>query len=120
MPEPAPVVRAQVVVVAQEFVAAQQEFGEVHEPALDAQRFVGFVYPTVNRSEHVLVGGGHVLGASPLVLVRVDEPNRLSRGPFLLVDIEGPHHPLDETQLIVGVENLEALHESGLSPVHAQ
>jgi len=61
-----------------------------------------------------------VLRAVALVLVVIDEPLHLARHPARLVVLGRLQHLLDEALLVLGVEDLEALGELRLAPVHAQ
>ena len=86
---------------------------------LVAERLVACVDAFVGLLERVFVIR-QVAGAAPFVLVPVDEPDRLTRRPALVVYVQGPHDALDQAQLIVRVQNLEVLRQPGLLPVHAQ
>src|SRR5215831_19454767 len=57
---------------------------------------------------------------APLVLVVVDEPLYLARRPAALIELGRLEYLLDEALLVFGVEDLEALREVRLPPVHAQ
>ena len=107
--EAASVVGAEIRIVAQQLVAAQQEFGEIHQSAPVAELLVDLVDLPVEGGEHIVVRRRHVLGAPAFVLVRIDEPDRLARRPLLFVEVEAAHHPLHQPKLVVGIENLEIL-----------
>ncbi len=102
-----------------QLVAAQQQLGKVHQPAVLAHALVALVDLFVRDLKQV-IARGDVSCPPPLVFLRVDEPDRLTGGPFLLVDVQCPHDALDQTQLIVGIEDLKVLLQPRFLPVHAQ
>ncbi len=53
----------------------------------------------------------------PLILLRIDKPDRLSSWPFFFVKIEAGNHPFNESQLVVAVQNLEILIEFCILPM---
>ena len=117
--ETRPVVIDQPRHVLPQLVAAQQQLGEVHHAVAAARVLVCLV-----QADHLAPRGVavvlQVLRAQPLVLLRVDEPRHLARHPARLVEAEAPDDPLHQPLLVLGVEDLEALRQAGLAPVHAQ
>ncbi|MNI66619.1 hypothetical protein D3C73_1221980 [compost metagenome] len=61
-----------------------------------------------------------MLWAQAFVLLPIDEPLGLARGPALLIEAKLTDHPLDQALLIITVEDLEVLHQTGFLPVSAQ
>ena len=119
VPEPAPVVGEQRLVAAQALQAAQQQFGEIDQAPFIAQRLVALVDALVGDLKEV-VAVRQRSGAASFILVLVDGPNRLAHRPAVLIDVQRPHHPLDQPLLVVGIEDLEVLRQPRFLPVHAQ
>ncbi len=119
VPEPALVMRQQLGIVAPEFVGAQQELGEVDEPASLADFLVRLVkgdhLPAVRVALVV-----EMLRPQALVLLRIDEPLDLLRDPAAVVDLEVFQQALDQAQLVVGVDDLEILRQFRFLPVPPQ
>ena len=117
--EPLAVVLQHVGPVAPQFMGAQQQLGEIHAARAFAGGLVGGV-----DADHLappkVAAVFEVLGAAPLVLLFVDEPLRLARRPLGIVQVELADHPLHQAELIVAVEDLEALWQVGLLPVGTQ
>ena len=113
------VVGQQVATGEPQFVTSEQQFGEVDQPALLTKLFIVLVNTLVGNLKQI-VAHGDVFGTSALVLVTVDEPDRLTCRPFLFVDIERAHDPLDQPQLVIRIQYLEVLRQACLLPVHAQ
>ena len=61
-----------------------------------------------------------VLRAPAFVLLRVDPPRDLARREARVVEFQLLHHALDQAQLVVGVEHLEAFRQLRFLPVQAQ
>ena len=58
--------------------------------------------------------------AQTLVLLRIDVPLALLRGPFVLVDLQGAIYAFNEPQLVVAIEYLEVLYQARFLPMGAQ
>ena len=84
----------------QEFVAAQEQFGEVDHALALALRFVFAVQ--LDAARGVVVVGLGLRGANALLLVRVDEVGEFARREFLVVDVEVFQEALDRRQLHFG------------------
>ena len=113
------VVRLDVAVVAAQLVSAQQQFGEIDQPARCALRFVR----AVDAHEVALREIAHVhhrRRAPSFLFLRIDPAGDLLRHPLLFGKIEAADHALDQTYLIVGVENLEVLRQARVLPVQPQ
>ena len=67
-----------------------------------------------------LAGRLDVLRAAAFVLLRVDPPGDLARREARLVELQLLHDALDQAQLVVAVEHLEAFRQLGVLPVQAQ
>ena len=106
MLEPLPVMGQQVRIVAPQFVDAQQQFAEIHQPAALALLLVNRVDLSVLALDGLTVVG-EIGGTLAFVLAAVDETGGLRRRPFLLVQIQPAHDPLQQSGLIVAVENLK-------------
>ena len=61
-----------------------------------------------------------MLGATALVLLAVDEPLRLASRPAAVIQAEVANDALDQAQLVVGIEDLEAFRQAGFLPVGTQ
>ena len=122
--EALPVVREQGRVVAQQLVRAQQDLGEIDQAGavaallvqrVAAQHDVGPFVSAVRRVHRL-----DMLRATALVLLRVDPPGDLARREARFVELELLHDALDQAQLVVAVEDLEALRQLRVLPVQAQ
>ena len=101
-----------------ELVAAQEQLGEIHHAALLAKRLVGGVDALVGFLE--VISARHLAGASAGFLGGIDEADGLPRRPLLLVQFQRAQHTLHQTHLIVRVDDLEVLRQSGFLPMHPQ
>ncbi len=120
VPEAALIVPAQLVVVAEQLQHTQQHLVEVHQAAPGAGFLVGQIDFLHGLQKQVAAGHVHMRGAQALVLLAVDEPGGLARRPALFVQPQLADHPLDQTLLIVGVDDLEVLRQARFLPVLAQ
>ncbi len=118
MLEPLAVMRQQVRVVAPQFIGAQQQFAEIHQPATLAFLLVDGVDALVLALDRIVAG--QIGRALAFVLAAVDETGGLRRWPFFLVQIQAAQHPFHQSGLIVAVENLEGARQPGFLPVLAQ
>ena len=106
-------------VVPPQFQRAQQQLGKIDHPGAGTGLLVGAVDAQHGGQEQV-TGGLDVLGPDTLVLLPVDPPLGLTRRPLVLVQPQLADHPLDQSQLVVTVEDLELLGQPGLAPVSPQ
>ncbi len=113
------VVFQQARMVAPQVQRTQQQLGEVDHPGARAGLLVGLVDLQLGGEEQV-AAGLDVLRAQAFVLLRVDPPLRLARRPALLVQAQLADHPLDQTLLVVGIEDLEILLQLRFLPVGTQ
>ena len=109
---------AQDLVARQKFETAQQQFGEI-DHALALALFV------VNRIQLLLAARVAVvrvcIGSAPaLILVIIDVPSHLPRWKALFIDVGRFAQPLDECKLVLAVENLESLRQTGIAVMRAQ
>jgi hypothetical protein len=105
--------------IAQYLQRAQQQIGEVERAATDPR---GFVF-AIDRDHLVLrevAGLGQVMRTQSLILLAIDEALDLARRPARFVDLQFLEQALDESKLIVGVEDLELLGQTRILPVCAQ
>ncbi len=98
----------------------QQQLAKIHQPALIAQRLVLAVDLQHGRGEVIPRILLDMLRPQPLILLAVDKPLRLFRRPATLVNLVLPHHPLDQPQLVIAVQDLEIFRQAGILPVRAQ
>ena len=113
------VVREDIGMVAQEFIAAQQQFGEVHHARLAATRLVFFVDADELAARGVAVVF-QMLGALAFIFAAVDEPGDFARHPAGVVQTHVLQDFFHQPLLVVRVENLEGLGQVCLAPVNAQ
>ena len=118
MPEAVLVMRAQRVVVAQQFDGAQHQLGEVDHALALALLLVGLV--DLDLLARLLVAWLDVARAQAVVLAAGDEPGHLLGHEALLVEVHALDHALDGRQRIGAVEDLERLRQAGQLPVRAQ
>ncbi len=118
VPEAVAVVLAQRLVARQQFIRAQQQLGEIDRAFALALRIIGGV--ELAHAPGEIIVRLDLLRAQALFLAGSDEPLRLARRIALFVEAHAFHQPLDERELILGVENLEQLRQAGLAMVHAQ
>ena len=119
MLEAAAVVREQLRLVAPQLEGAQQQLGEIHHARHAAGLLVVLVELDELASRRV-VAVLERFRPQALVLLLVDEPLDLARHPTRLVELLRLHQFFYEPQLVVRVEDLEALRQAGLAPVQAQ
>ncbi len=109
---------AQRLVAIQQFVGAQQQFGEIRHALALALRVVGF--ENLRQPHRVFIERLGVFRPPPGFLVAADKALYLFRLVFLGVDIHRLHQALDRRQLILAVQNLERLRQPGLAVMRAQ
>ncbi len=112
------VVLAQRVVVAQQFVGAQHQLGEVDHALALALVFVGLV--DLDQLARMLVAHLDILRPTTVFLRAGDEPADLLGGEAVLVELHRLDDALDGALRILHVEDLEALRQRGQLPVRAQ
>ena len=100
------IVLAQRLVVGEQFKAAQQQFGKIDHTFALALRVV-FRKEFQTGALPVRGGRGHVGGAQSGFLVLVDEVLQLARRELAVADVARFQQPLDERELVGGIENLE-------------
>src|SRR5258708_2317683 len=119
MLEARPVVLQQRRVVAPELVGAQEQFREIHHARSLAGVFVRLIDLDQLAPRRVAVILD-VLRSVPFVLLRIDEPEDFARNPAGLVKIERLQYFAQHARLILGIQNLKALRQSGFAPMDAQ
>ena len=112
------VMAPQRLVARQQLVAAQQQLGEVDQPfalALALIRFEQFhpqpVAPAIDL---------HLARAQPGFLGAIDEHLKLARRAARVVHAGRFQHPLDRCQLVLRIQDLEALGQLGVAMVKPQ
>src|SRR3569623_2114976 len=105
--------------VAQQFMRAQQQLGEVDQPRAAAVLCVSLIDAQHLRREEV-AACVDVLRPQAFFFAAIDVPLYLARRPLRLVELEALQEPADQAILIVGVEDLKGLRQIGLAPVRAQ
>ena len=117
--ETLPVMLQQVVLVAQQFMGAQQQFGKIDQPGTVA----GLLVIVVNRC-HLLPEGVAVgidmLRAQTFILARVDEPLRLLGSMPVFIQVHAADDLSQGAQLVFTVEYLETVRQARFLPVQAQ
>jgi hypothetical protein len=103
------IVPAQRLVALQQFVGAQQQFGEIDHAFALALRLVGFV--EADAFPGPVVPGFDGGRAQALLLLRVDEMAKLTRRELLVIDVERFQQALDGGLLVGGIEDLEQLRQ---------
>ncbi|MCY1523408.1 hypothetical protein D9M68_583040 [compost metagenome] len=116
--EPALVVLAHGRVARQQFVGAQQQFGEVHHALALALGLVELV--DLDQAAAMGVIGLDVWRTQALFLGAVDEALHIAGGVFFVVDAIGLHEAFDRRKLVGNVEDLEALRQAGIAVMRAQ
>ena len=105
--------------VAQQLERAQQQLGEVDHAGARAGVLVILVELDELAARRV-VAVLQRLRAQALVLLVVDEPGDLARHPARLVESLALEELLHHAQLVLGIEDLEALWQACFTPMQAQ
>ncbi len=117
--EPLAIVMQDVRALAQQFMRAQQQLGEVDTAGLVAGLLIGPV-----DAQHLLLEEIprriDVLRSPAFVLLAIDEALRLPRRPACLIQLQRLQGALDQPELIVRIQDLELLRQPGILPVRAQ
>ena len=112
------VVAAQLRVVAQQLVTAQQQLGKIHHALALALGFV--VLKQLDFLACEVVADGHRAGAQALFLAVVEEPSQFFGGVAFFIDVELFAQPFHGRQLVLAVQNLKTCRQSNLCMVQAQ
>ena len=118
VPEPVLIVLAQQLVALQQFVAAQQQFGEVDDTFTLALFVVGRVQ--LDEAPVVVVVDFDLAGAQRLLLAVIDEVLQVARRILFIVDVERLQQALDRGQLILRIEYLEGLRQRRVAMMRTQ
>ncbi|RMR60167.1 hypothetical protein ALP84_05238 [Pseudomonas cichorii] len=113
------VVRQQAGMIAPQVQRTQQQFGEVDDAGALAGDFIGFV-DRLHGGQEQIAAGLDMFGAQAFVFLAVDEPLGLTCRPALFVQPQFADHALDQTLLVVAVQNLERLYQPRFLPVCTQ
>ncbi len=106
-------------VVAPKLKRAQQQLGKIDGAGAVAGLLVGLVNP--HHGGHIQVTRRlDVLRTQAFILLRVDPPLGLPRRPLVVVQPQLTDNPLDQSLLVIAVEDLKLLYQAGLTPVRAQ
>ena len=100
-------------------MATQEELGKIHQSPLKAKGLVGFV-DLQKRFGEVVAPRFYMPCPTPLILLPIDEPGHLARGPALFVKIEAAEDPLDQALLVIRIENLKVFGKARFLPVGPQ
>ncbi|MCY1232754.1 hypothetical protein D9M72_452660 [compost metagenome] len=106
------------VVVAQQFVAAQQQLGEVDHAFALALQVVGGV--EVDKALVEVVVGLDVGRAQALLLGVVDEVLQVLGRVLLIIDIERLEQPLERRELVLAVQDGKGLGQARVAEMRAQ
>ena len=119
VPEARLIVSAQHLVPLQELVAAQQQLGEVGDALLPGLLVVRGV-ELARATAELVVAGRDLVRPQPLLLLVVDVPLHRPGLEAVLVDVHALEHPLHERELVLRIEDLEALRQAGVAVMRAQ
>lgn len=106
--------------VAQQFVRAQQQLGEIEQAGAVATFLVGGVDLPAYLGPVVVGLGLDMLRTATFVLLLVDPPAHLLGWILALVQLQRLHHALDQPQLVVAVHDLEAFRQPRVLPMQPQ
>ncbi|VGP98793.1 hypothetical protein SB00610_04850 [Klebsiella quasipneumoniae subsp. similipneumoniae] len=102
-----------------QFVRAQQQLGEVHQPGAIAGFLIGLIHLLPGLFDRVAVAL-NMVRAQPFIFLAVDVPHRLTRRPLLLIEVHRLNQTLQQAQLVFAIEDLEILRQVGVQMVRAQ
>ncbi len=119
VPEAMAIVIQQRRLVAPQFERPQQQLREVDHAGARAGLLVVRVQADQLAARRI-VAVLEMLGPVALVLVRIDEPLHLAGHPAALIQALRLDEFLDQAQLILGVQDLEALDQARLAPMQPQ
>ena len=105
--------------VAQQFVTAQQQFGEVHHARLAAARFIFLVDADELPARRVAVIL-QVLRALTFIFTAINEISDLTWHPAGVVEAHFFQNFFHQPLLVIRIENLEGLRQLGFAPMNAQ
>ncbi len=114
-----PVVIQQGRILEPQLMGTQQQFGKIQQSGTLAQCLVGGINLQL-RLQVGIIAVFNMLRTPALVLAAVDKPLQLFWWPLRLVQFQRLYGPLDQPQLVLGVQNLKALRQTGLLPMAAQ
>ena len=103
-----------------QFVSPQQQFCKIHHATTLAGQFIGAVNLEHGLAELVTGRYVDVRCAQTFIFLRIDIPLSLFWWPARFVQRQLPAHTLDQTQLVIAVQDLEILRQAGLFPVRLQ
>ena len=119
VPEARSVLLTQGRVVAPQLKRAQQQLGKIDGAGTVAGLLVGLVDPY--HGGHIQVARRlDVLRTQAFVLLRIDPPLGLAGRPLVVVQPQLTDHPLDQSLLVIAVEDLKLFNQTGLTPVRPQ
>jgi ATP-dependent exoDNAse (exonuclease V) beta subunit len=110
MDEARPVMLTNNFVACQQFIAAEQQFGKIHNAFLVALVFVGQI--KFNHLAGKIVMSLDLGSPKSFVFRIIDEPLDLARRKLFLIRAQALQRPLDEGQLIGGIQNLKSLRQT--------
>ena len=100
-------------------MGAQQQLGKVDQPGAIARLLIGLINAQPGLLHRIAVALD-MMWAQPFVFLAVDVPHRLTRRPLLLIQVHRFDQALQQAQLVLAVEDLEILRQTGVKMVRAQ
>lgn len=114
-----PVVLPKRLIAGEQLIHAQQELGEIDQALAAAMSLVGVV-ELDQGAEDWAFAFADVARPPPFVLVAIDEGGGLPRREAIGIELRLEGEAADQAQLVLGVEDLEVLRQSGLRRVLAE
>lgn len=102
-----------------QFVRAQQQLGEIHQPRPIAGFLIGLIHLLPGLLNRVAVAL-NMVRSQAFVFLAVDVPHRLTRRPLLLIEVHRLNQALKQAQLVFAIEDLEVLRQVGIKVMGAQ
>ncbi len=102
-----------------ELMSTKQQFAEIHHATTFTCLLIRLVDLHHDATELVTIVF-QVGGAQALILLLIDEPLTLPRGPLAFIQAKRLIDTLDQSQLVIGIKNLELFRQSGFLPVRTQ
>ena len=110
------IMRQQIRVMQPQLVSPKQNFAEVDHAIFLTRLFIQLIQ-LLHGTRQRVCRGDHVRRPAALVFLGIDKPLDLLGRVAGIINIVVFHQTLDHTQLVVAVQNLEILRQSGFLPV---